>query len=75
VSLPSAGKIILCVYDVAGECVDAVQVQGSVGVNNIPWAVKDQYGNALATGIYIYYVQIGDGSSGEKAIGKVFVKH
>jgi hypothetical protein len=75
VNLPTAGKIILSIYDVAGESLYAVQVQGTAGVNTIPWAVQNQQGDALASGLYIYYVQAGDGSSGEKTTGKVLVRH
>lgn len=75
VNLTSADKIILSIYDVAGESLFAEQVQGSVGVNDIPWPVQNQQGDPLASGIYIYYVQAGDGTGGRKVTGKILVRH
>jgi hypothetical protein len=66
--------IILCLYDTAGESVFAQKVQGSAGTNWITWVPLNQQGDPLARGIYIYYVQVGDGSGGEKALGKVLVR-
>ncbi|HVZ79374.1 MAG TPA: S53 family peptidase [bacterium] len=74
VELPGSGTIILCIYDVAGECVFAKKVPGSAGTNFIPWAPQDQQGDPLASGLYIYYVQVGNGQGEEKALGKLLVR-
>lgn len=75
VYLPTPGRIILSIYNVAGESLYAVSVPGSTGWNLLPWAVRNQPGDPLASGIYVYYVQAGDGSGGLKKTGKIFVKH
>jgi hypothetical protein len=66
--------IILVIYDTAEEIVYETQVQGSLGLNTITWDARNQQGQVLANGLYIYYVQAGDSGSGEKATGKIRVK-
>lgn len=75
VSLPAADKISLSLYNVAGEMVYAKSLQGSEGTNTLTWAPQNQTGQPLASGIYLYYLQAGDGSGGRTKLGKLLVLH
>ncbi len=75
VNLLTARTLTLSLYALSGESFYAVKVPGHLGWNDIPWPVKNQQGDPVASGIYLYYVQAGDGSSGQKAVGKVLVRH
>lgn len=71
VNLPAPALITLSVYDIAGEEVYSTSMEGALGTNPISWPPKNQGGQALASGIYIYAVQAGGGQK----IGKIYVHH
>jgi len=71
VDLPSPDELTLTVYDVAGEKIYGSTLQGAAGANSFNWPPKNQNGNPLASGIYIYVIQA---NSGQK-IGKIYLHH
>lgn len=71
VELPSPSQITLSVFDIAGEQVYTSSTNGSAGLNSLPWPPKNQDGEPLASGIYIYVIQ----ANGNQKMGKVYVHH
>jgi hypothetical protein len=71
VNLIQSGTILIGIYDLAGEAVYATSAQGLVGGNTISWNVQNQYGEPLASGIYLYFIEVNE----DKKLGKIFVHH
>jgi len=71
VSLTAPSQIVLALYDVADEAVYAASVAGSPGLNTVTWPPKNQNGEPLASGIYIYVLQ----AANSQKIGKIYVHH
>ncbi len=74
VGLPAAMNIQLKIFDLAGELVYSKSVNGVNGTNAIGWLPRNQGGEPLASGVYIYFVQGGDSSDLQKT-GKIAVVH
>jgi len=62
---------MLSVYNIAGERVYDTTEQGTAGVSVIVWNGKNQNGQALSSGLYIYSVQAG----GNQKMGKILILH
>jgi len=71
VTLPGPALIMLSVYNIAGERVYDTTEQGTAGVSVIVWNGKNQNGQALSSGLYIYSVQAG----GNQKMGKILILH
>ena len=71
VNLPAPAQITLSIYDIAGEEIYSASVAGAPGLNTLNWPLKNESGQPLASGVYIYAVQAGGGQK----IGKVYVHH
>jgi len=73
VTLGEPAPVKLTLYSVAGETVYQAQSQGSAGLNVIPWNLLNGAGSSVASGLYIYVVEI-DGPGGAiYQTGKVVV--
>lgn len=59
--MPSAADVKLVVYDVTGRKVRTL-VNGALdeGYKNVVWNGRDDLGNSISTGLYIYRIQAGD---------------
>ncbi|HEY5039310.1 MAG TPA: S8 family serine peptidase, partial [bacterium] len=71
VSLPSALKVNLSVYNVAGEMVYAGYFPKPEGTSTILWALQNQSGSNLASGLYLYYIQAKSDSQVFQKMGKI----
>ena len=70
---PSALKLTL--YDLLGEKVYQVSAEGNAGLNTIEWGLVNSMGNQVASGLYIYVLEV-DGASGKtNRMGRVVVLH
>ncbi|MCK9280833.1 MAG: T9SS type A sorting domain-containing protein [Melioribacteraceae bacterium] len=57
-SLPNSGNVSMKVYDILGkEVATLVNKEMESGVYSVRWDGKDNFGNGLASGIYVYSVQ------------------
>ncbi|MFO7840637.1 MAG: FlgD immunoglobulin-like domain containing protein [Fidelibacterota bacterium] len=60
--LPEASDVKLVIYDIAGRKIRTL-VNGNnidAGYKKIVWNGRDDYGNGVATGMYIYRLQAGE---------------
>ncbi|HXV12691.1 MAG TPA: T9SS type A sorting domain-containing protein [Candidatus Krumholzibacteria bacterium] len=58
IGLPSAAKVRIEVFDVAGRRVSTLEVdEAKAGWNRIPFASRDNRGRPLASGVYFYRVK------------------
>lgn len=75
VKLNHSAKVVLSLYTLVGEEVFSDTIQGTVGENTLLWELKNNSGSSVASGLYIYTLQVEDGSQKETRIGKVVVIH
>ena len=73
--LTQPGKISISIYTIHGLLINNVVQQEyySAGFNNIPWDGKDDFGDEIARGIYIYKITVnsGNSSANDQYIGKM----
>lgn len=61
ITMNSPNRLNLKIYNTKGETVwQTVQDIGNPGIINLPWNGMDISGNAVATGLYFYRVEIGE---------------
>jgi len=75
VQLVATGKIQLSLFTVLGERVYESTLQGVMGDNTISWNLQNQNGSGVASGLYIFMVQVDGPNGSEKYFGKVIVLH
>ncbi len=74
-NLNKPAKVVLSILALTGEKVYSTQTEGSQGSNTLIWQVQNNAGSAVASGLYIYYLQIDDGSNQEIRKGKIVIIH
>jgi hypothetical protein len=73
VSLSQPSQIKLSIYSIAGERIFSEVSQGNSGPNLLSWALVNNTGASVASGLYIYVLEI-DGPNGKtQKMGKVVV--
>ncbi len=75
VTLPSASQVQLELFTVTGELVYQADILGQSGLNKIIWNLENQSDNSVASGLYIYVIQAGNGPQSLRKTGKVVVIH
>jgi hypothetical protein len=65
----------LSIYSVVGELVYQTTVEGNTGTNVMTWNVQNSSGQPVASGIYLFTLNIPQGFSGPMPQGKVVVLH
>jgi predicted outer membrane repeat protein len=75
VALPKTAQIQLALYTITGEQVYQTTVQGNPGLNNLLWPLENQRNQLVASGLYIYTLEVNDGFRMTKITGKVVVVH
>jgi hypothetical protein len=73
VTLTTPSPIILSLYDIAGELVYQITYPGQIGLNIISWNLNNQEGQKVASGIYIFWIDISQGFPLKAPYGKVLV--
>jgi len=69
-TIPNRSKIKI--YTVAGRLVKTIEFVPNIGYNRIPWDGRDEDGDYMANGVYLYKMII-DGISGKEASTKKLV--
>ena len=60
-TLPATAEVRIVIYNIQGKIIrNLVNGQQAAGAYNIVWDAKDDLGNAVPTGLYIYKMQAGD---------------
>jgi hypothetical protein len=72
--LTQPAKVTIKVYTVAGRLIAVLDEDWlSAGFNAVRWDGRDQEGDALANGVYIYKVMVSNGSEHAEEISKLIV--
>jgi hypothetical protein len=71
--LPGPSPITLSLYDMAGELVYQTTLQGGLGENVITWNLENLEGQQVASGLYLYQLNIAQGYSGTQPHGEIAV--
>ena len=75
IDLGGNASIQLSLYTLLGEEVFSETILGNPGVNTIVWNLKNQSLATVASGIYIYVIEVNNGSETANKTGKVMVIH
>jgi hypothetical protein len=75
VTLGQPGLIRLCLYTPTGELIYQTQVQGQPGTNSLQWLLQNRAGRAVASGLYLYVLQVTGPSGSTISKGQVVVLH
>jgi hypothetical protein len=73
VGLGRAARIQLILFSISGEVVYQASAQGNPGMNSLVWGMENRVGRVVASGLYIYVLQVDDGVHQEVQKGKVVV--
>jgi hypothetical protein len=66
---------LLHLTTLTGEQVYSQKAQGNQGLNTIVWDVKNNQGQPVASGLYVYLIQVDDGASTIRKSGKLVILH
>jgi hypothetical protein len=75
VNLGFRATIQLNLYSLTGEEVYSQSVQGNSGINTLLWLLRNNGQSPVASGLYIYAVQVNDGYEIATKTGKLLVLH
>lgn len=68
-----SAQIRLALYNIDGELVYQTMVAGVAGENDLLWQVENQVHTPVASGLYIYVLQVDDTKTHRSFTGKVAV--
>ena len=69
-------RVTLSIYDIAGYLVyqnEFAGVSPTRELANVQWKAKNQYGDKVASGIYIFQLEADDGDKKANMVGKILV--
>ncbi|HTC20975.1 MAG TPA: hypothetical protein VK859_09015, partial [bacterium] len=75
VNLSEPAKINLTIVSLAGEVIYRDSLDGETGTNSLPWQLENQIHDTVASGLYIYLLQVNSRTSVATKTGKVVVLH
>lgn len=75
VNLNLPAKIGLTLFTLTGEQVFETQAQGPKGPNTLVWGGRNNIGQKVASGLYLYYLRASGNGMEESKTGKVLVVH
>jgi len=68
-SLPNSGNVEFAIFNILGQKVkEIVNESETAGIHRISWDGTDASGAPVATGIYLYRIQVGDFSETRKMV-------
>lgn len=73
VGLNQPGEIRVSLYTLTGEQVYSAQLEGNGGSNALAWNLRNNGGQFVASGLYLYVLSVNDGSKQELHQGKIAV--
>lgn len=75
INLGGNASIQLNLYSLMGEEVFSETIEGNAGMNEITWLLKNKAQASVASGLYVYVVQVNNGYETTVKTGKVLVFH
>jgi hypothetical protein len=75
VTLPQAALIRLSLFTPTGELVYSTQISGQAGANSLEWLLRNRSGLPVASGLYLYVIQVSGPSGVLIHKGQVVVLH
>jgi len=75
INLGYTASIQLNLYTIMGEEVYSDTIEGNAGMNTITWLLKNKAQSSVATGLYIYVIEVNNGYQINTKTGKVLVFH
>ena len=75
VELNKHALVHLDIFSVTGERLYQSSTQGTEGLNTLLWKVQNDARQAVASGIYLYYLRVENGAEQETRRGKILVVH
>ena len=72
-SLPNDGRITIKVFTLTGDLVYKESFSSQEGQRTRPWNLENNKGKSLATGLYIYSIEMDDGSTNKSVIKKLAI--
>lgn len=73
VNLKNPATIHVYIFSIAGEEIYSTTDQGNTGENRIHWNVTNTQGSKLSSGLYLYVIDIADGSNDQIYRGKMAI--
>ncbi|HUO57705.1 MAG TPA: FlgD immunoglobulin-like domain containing protein, partial [bacterium] len=73
VNLNQPASIRLAIFTVSGEEVYSAQSQGSQGLNTLVWEIRNNSGNSVASGLYLYVLRASGGVNTGTKTGKIAI--
>ncbi len=73
VNLGRNAQVHLTLYSLAGEEIYQTMVEGQVGLNSLLWNIQNSNNQAVASGLYVYLLQVDDGQTSESRTGNIAV--
>jgi hypothetical protein len=67
--------IQISIYNLIGEKIYSTGIQAQVGMNTFSWPMVNNQNQGVASGLYVYVIREGSGSSPRTTTGKVVVIH
>jgi hypothetical protein len=75
INLGGNARVQLNLYSLMGEEVFTDTIDGNAGLNTIDWLVRNKAQAPVASGLYIYTIQVNNGYETVTKTGKVLVFH
>jgi hypothetical protein len=75
INLGSNAAVQLKLFNLTGKAVFSETIQGNAGLNTITWQLKNNGQIPVASGLYVYTIQVNNGSQTVTTRGKVAVLH
>lgn len=71
----SAADVEITIYTISGRRIRRLEAQATFGFNSVPWDGRDEDGNRLANGVYLYRVKARslDNASQSQSLGKLMI--
>ncbi|HVZ79174.1 MAG TPA: hypothetical protein VHE12_00075 [bacterium] len=73
VDLGNTSRLHLTILAITGETVRQIQAQGNQGENSLDWDLRNDQGGTVASGLYLYYLEMDNGPANEIHSGKLAV--
>lgn len=75
IELGEPARFTLSLFALTGEKIFSKQAEGTAGKNQISWDLLNNNASQVASGLYIYYLEVSGSSSEQTRTGKIAVIH
>ncbi len=73
--LSSPANVQISIFSVTGGLVYQDSFEGNAGLNTMTWYLRNRLNEVVSSGLYVYVIQVNDGSLLVKQTGKVVLLH